>query len=101
MTLQLESNFVWSILKPRQIFSVSFDQACDIILWFQDIVWTGLFHINSVLIYHTAWEIPYNPEKFHTSTGCLAPMFAESVYRVNTINKLKQCGSRKSLKRDY
>ena len=35
------------------------------------------------------------PGKFHTSTGCPAPMFAESVYRVNTTNKLKQCGSRR------
>ena len=50
---------------------------------------------------HTAREIPYSPGKFHTSTGCPAPMFAESVYRVNTINKLKQCGSRKALQRDY
>ena len=50
---------------------------------------------------HTAREIPYSPGKFHTSTGCPAPMFAESVYRVNTTNKLKQCGSRKALQRDY
>ena len=40
---------------------------------------------------------PYSPEKFYTSTGCPAPMFAGSVYRVNTTNKLKQCGSRKAL----
>ena len=39
---------------------------------------------------HTAWEIPY-------SQGCPAPKFAESVHRVNTTNKLKQCGSRKAL----
>ena len=32
---------------------------------------------------------PYSPGKFYTSTGCPAPMFAESVYRVNTTNKLK------------
>ena len=44
---------------------------------------------------HTAREIPYSPGKFHTSTGCPAPMFAESVYGVNTTNKLKQCGSRR------
>ena len=50
---------------------------------------------------HTAREIPYSPGKFYTSTGCPAPMFAESVYRVNTTNKLKQCGSRKALQRDY
>ena len=30
-----------------------------------------------------------------------APMFAESVYRVNTTNKLEQYGSRKALQRDY
>ena len=41
------------------------------------------------------------PGKFHTSTGCPSPMFAESVYRVNTTNKLKQCGSRKVLQRYY
>ena len=41
------------------------------------------------------------PGKSHTSMGCPAPMFAESVYRVNTTNKLKQCGSRKVLQRDY
>ena len=50
---------------------------------------------------HTAREIPYSPGKFHTSTGCPAPMLAESVYGVNTTNKLKQCGSRKGLQRDY
>ena len=50
---------------------------------------------------HTAREIPYSPRKFNTSTGCPAPMFAESVYRVNMTNKLKQCGSRKALQRDY
>ena len=44
---------------------------------------------------------PIQPGKFHTSPGCPAPMFAESVYRVNTIDKLKQCGSRKVLQRDY
>ena len=44
---------------------------------------------------------PYSPGKFYTSTGCPAPMFAESVYRVNTTNNLKQCGSRKVLQRDY
>ena len=37
---------------------------------------------------------PYSP-------GCPAPMFAESVYRLNTTNKLKQCGSRKALQRVY
>ena len=37
---------------------------------------------------------PYSP-------GCPAPMFAESVHRVNTTNKLKQCGSGKALQRDY
>ena len=41
------------------------------------------------------------PGKFHTSTGCPAPMFAESVSRVNTTNKLKQCGPWKVLQRDY
>ena len=56
---------------------------------------------------HTAREIPYSPGnsiqpgEFHTSTGCPAPMFAESIYRVNTTNKLKQCGSRKAMQRDY
>ena len=39
--------------------------------------------------------------KFHTSKGSPAPMFAESVYLVNTTNKLEQCGSRKVLQRDY
>ena len=39
---------------------------------------------------HTAREIPYSP-------GCPAPMFSESVHRVNTTDKLKQCGSRKAL----
>ena len=39
---------------------------------------------------HTAREIPYSP-------GCPAPMFAESVHRVNTTNKFKQCGSWKAL----
>ena len=46
-------------------------------------------------------QIPIQPGKFHTSPGCSAPMFPESVYRVNTIDKLKQCGSRKALQRDY
>ena len=41
------------------------------------------------------------PRKFHTHTDCPAPIFAESVYRVNTTNKLKQCGSWKLLQRDY
>ena len=43
---------------------------------------------------HTAREIPYSP-------GCPAPMFAESVCRINTTNKLKQCGSRKAMQRYY
>ena len=35
--------------------------------------------------------------KFQTSKGCPAPMFAESVYGVNSTNKLKQCSSLKAL----
>ena len=38
-------------------------------------------------------SIPIQPGTFHTSPGCPAPMFAESVYRVNTTNnslKLEQ-----------
>ena len=31
---------------------------------------------------HTARDIPYSPGKFYTSTGCPAPIFAESVYWV-------------------
>ena len=37
------------------------------------------------------------PEKSHKIMGCPADMFAESVYRVNSTNKLEQCGSQKAL----
>ena len=46
-------------------------------------------------------SIPIQPGTFHTSPGCPAPMFAESVYRVNMTNKLEQYGSRKALQKDY
>ena len=46
-------------------------------------------------------QIPYSPVNPIQGTGCPVVMFAETVYREDLTNKLKQCGSRKALQTKF